>query len=84
MYNVKLVSEFFYRALMLRSVAFLHVTCIQTLHLIFLTYLIPLDFICSAFVTLALRCMSVSVSYDESERINQSESLYLCTCLAWF
>lgn len=81
MYNVKLVSEFFYRALMLRSVAFLHVT-IQTLHLIFLTYLIPLDFICSAFVTLALRCMSVSVSYDESQRINQSESLYLCTCLA--
>lgn len=81
MYNVKLVSEFFYRALMLRSVAFLHVT-IQTLHLIFLTYLIPLDFICSVFVTLALRCMSVSESYDESQRINQSESLYLCTCLA--
>lgn len=83
MHNVKLVSEFFYRALMLRSVAFLHVT-IQTLHLIFLTYLIPLDFICSVFVTLALRCMSVSESYDESQRINQSESLYLCTCLAWF
>lgn len=81
MYNVKLMSEFFYRALMLRSVAFLHVT-IQTLHLIFLTYLIPLDFICSVFVTLALRCMSVSESYDESQRINQSESLYLCTCLA--
>lgn len=81
MHNVKLVSEFFYRALMLRSVAFLHVT-IQTLHLIFLTYLIPLDFICSVFVTLALRCMSVSESYDESQRINRSESLYLCTCLA--